>query len=202
MYLNLKSDSVKSPLMLIQSWVITSPIKLSVWLYIHILIIVKLCSLKGLRWMPSSKFTCAGFALCCVSMYCWCRWIDSYPDSKVHGATWGPSGADRTQVGPMLAPWTLLSWYIVRKYFPRIEELTGAGERNLKSMDRHMASYQVVHSIMHINDCVWGPNWIYAVLGLGNGLAPKRRQSVTRTNDGPMNWPIYITKLRYGDMDR
>ena len=31
------------------------------------------------------------------------------PDSKVPGPTWGPSGADRTQVGPMLAPWTLLS---------------------------------------------------------------------------------------------
>ena len=26
------------------------------------------------------------------------------------GPTWGQSGADRTQVGPMLAPWTLLSW--------------------------------------------------------------------------------------------
>ena len=25
------------------------------------------------------------------------------------GQTWGPSGANRTQVGPMLAPWTLLS---------------------------------------------------------------------------------------------
>ena len=25
------------------------------------------------------------------------------------GPTWGPSGADRIQVGPMLAPWTLLS---------------------------------------------------------------------------------------------
>ena len=25
------------------------------------------------------------------------------------GTTWGPSGADRIQVGPMLAPWTLLS---------------------------------------------------------------------------------------------
>ena len=24
--------------------------------------------------------------------------------------TWDPSGADRTQVGPMFAPWTLLSW--------------------------------------------------------------------------------------------
>ena len=25
------------------------------------------------------------------------------------GPTWGPSGTDRTQVGPMLVPWTLLS---------------------------------------------------------------------------------------------
>ena len=25
------------------------------------------------------------------------------------GPTWGPSGANKTQVGPMLAPWTLLS---------------------------------------------------------------------------------------------
>ena len=28
------------------------------------------------------------------------------------GPTWGPSGADRTQVGPMLAPWTLISGMI------------------------------------------------------------------------------------------
>ena len=41
-------------------------------------------------------------------------WRHWYPcrDSKVHGPTWGPSGADRTQVGPMLAPWTLLSVWI------------------------------------------------------------------------------------------
>ena len=32
-----------------------------------------------------------------------------YLDCKVHGANMGPSGADRTQVGPMLAPRTLLS---------------------------------------------------------------------------------------------
>ena len=31
------------------------------------------------------------------------------PDSKVHGANMGPTWADRTHVGPMLAPWTLLS---------------------------------------------------------------------------------------------
>ena len=29
--------------------------------------------------------------------------------ARFMGSTWGPSGADRTQVGPMLAPWTLLS---------------------------------------------------------------------------------------------
>ena len=36
---------------------------------------------------------------------------DLYPDSKVHGDNMGPSRADRTQVGPMLAPWTLVSGY-------------------------------------------------------------------------------------------
>ena len=29
--------------------------------------------------------------------------------ARFMGPTWGPSGADRTQVGPMWAPWTLLS---------------------------------------------------------------------------------------------
>ena len=29
--------------------------------------------------------------------------------ARFMGPTWGPSGADRTRVGPMLAPWTLLS---------------------------------------------------------------------------------------------
>ena len=29
--------------------------------------------------------------------------------ARLMGPTWGPSGADRTQVGPILAPWTLLS---------------------------------------------------------------------------------------------
>ena len=27
------------------------------------------------------------------------------------GPAWGPSGADMTQLGPMLTPWTLLSWW-------------------------------------------------------------------------------------------
>ena len=41
------------------------------------------------------------------------HWIlcntEPIPDSKIHGANMGPSGANRTRVGPMLVPWTLLS---------------------------------------------------------------------------------------------
>ena len=32
--------------------------------------------------------------------------------ARFMGPTWGPSGADRTQVGSMLAPWILLSGYV------------------------------------------------------------------------------------------
>ena len=42
---------------------------------------------------------------------------DWYPDSKVHGANMGPSGAGRTQVGPMLGPWTLSSGYLLQAIF-------------------------------------------------------------------------------------
>ena len=41
--------------------------------------------------------------------------LKRYPDSKVHGAnmgpTWGLPGSCRPQMGPVLAPWTLLSGY-------------------------------------------------------------------------------------------
>ena len=38
-----------------------------------------------------------------------CTYEYADPDNKVHRANVGPSGADRAQVGLMLAPWTLLS---------------------------------------------------------------------------------------------
>ena len=36
------------------------------------------------------------------------------PESKVHGPTWGPPGSCRPQMGPMLAPITLLSRVLTR----------------------------------------------------------------------------------------
>ena len=51
------------------------------------------------------------------SVHRFLRWNDGFHSStgrkslleRFMGPTWGPSGADRTQVGPMLAVWTLLS---------------------------------------------------------------------------------------------
>ena len=40
--------------------------------------------------------------------------MDDSPDCKAHGSTSGPSGADKTRVGPMLSPWTLLSGSVHR----------------------------------------------------------------------------------------
>ena len=36
--------------------------------------------------------------------------------ARFMGQSWGPSGADRTQVGPMLVPWTLLSGLFFRGF--------------------------------------------------------------------------------------
>ena len=43
----------------------------------------------------------------CLSLIC--IWTKQPWQQAFVGPTWGPSGTDRTQVGPMLAPWTLLS---------------------------------------------------------------------------------------------
>ena len=42
------------------------------------------------------------------------QWEDNCSNTKITrfmGPIWGPPGTDRTQVGPRLAPWTLLSGY-------------------------------------------------------------------------------------------
>ena len=52
------------------------------------------------------------------SMFCFCHCCAKWniPDSRVHGVTsWGSSGADRNQVGPMLATWTFLSGMVYRQ---------------------------------------------------------------------------------------
>ena len=52
---------------------------------------------KGIWW----------YDICARQKYVPLKRISS-PIARFMGPTWGPSGADRTQVGPMMAPWTLL----------------------------------------------------------------------------------------------
>ena len=49
-----------------------------------------------------------GWVITSTVLY-WCDHILTLI-ARLMGPTWGPSGADRTHVGPMWAPWTLLSW--------------------------------------------------------------------------------------------
>ena len=48
--------------------------------------------------------------LCIYTRFCILLWSVRWTlIARFMGPTWGPSGADSTLVGPMLAPWTLLS---------------------------------------------------------------------------------------------
>ena len=58
------------------------------------------------------------------------------PDSKVHGVNMGPSGTDRTQVGPMLAPWILLSGSAPNADATRISAITE--KQNKKMLPHHI----------------------------------------------------------------
>ena len=45
------------------------------------------------------------------SLIPWRHWVTTLI-ARYMGPTWGPSGADRTQVSPMMDPWTLLSGWL------------------------------------------------------------------------------------------
>ena len=58
--------------------------------------------------------------------------------ARFMGPTWGPPGTNRTQVGPMLAPWSLLSrhssmhsrwWELCERYIPRQTAWPWANEK-------------------------------------------------------------------------
>ena len=63
---------------------------------------------------PSPSLVCLVFCILCSHMPHIYTLITTFM-----GPTWGPSGAHRTQVGPMSAPWTLLSGYISKKLWER-----------------------------------------------------------------------------------
>ena len=57
--------------------------------------------------------------------------------ARFMGPTWGPSRADRTQVGPMLAPWTLLSGDVVPSEY---SSFSTSGFKGFWEWHLHLAS--------------------------------------------------------------
>ena len=71
----------------------------------------------SMHWVTSNPWSVVDLNLT------WPTWTFPHPHlysttliARFMGPTWGPYGADRTQVGPMLAPWTLLSGYRCEKH--------------------------------------------------------------------------------------
>ena len=62
------------------------------------------------------------------------------------GPTWGPSGADRTQVGPMLAPWILLSGYWPGTFSFRGKNVCARLYQNILFQIHLMMTFWVQHS--------------------------------------------------------
>ena len=107
--------------------------------------------------------------------------------ARLMGPTWGPSGADRTQVGPMLAPWTLLSG------------ITAINTLRLSKNGRHFADH--IFKCIFLNENVWisieisltfvskGP--INNIPGLVQIMAWRR------PGDKPLSEPMMARLLRY-----
>ena len=75
----------------------------------------------------------------------WHHRIRKYPDSKVHGQTWGPPGSCRPQMGPMLAPWTLLTGYVYKWLVTHYNDVI------MSTMASQITSPTIVYSIVYLS---------------------------------------------------
>ena len=85
------------------------------------------------------------------------------------GPTWGPSGTDRTQAGPMMAPWTLISWESMKNV-------------HVNECDW---SLEIMHIYRYINivECLW----FYMPLVIVRCFFPT-----------PVNWKHHSTARYFG----
>ena len=103
--------------------------------------------------------------------------------ARFMGPTWGPSGADSTQVGPMLAPWTLLSGSLI---IPQhIETVTKWEPPRRRFQARFLARKTVCFDSNVTKVHPYGP----IEIGSGNG----QRQAIYWTNECLDNWCTYAS---------
>ena len=110
--------------------------------------------------------------------------------AKFMGPTWDPPGSCRLQMGPMLVPWTLLSFSQIGPthrgtflYYTIYDDdsIFTSGDRPFCINVKHTH----IRLVMHI--CVRN----LTIIGSDNGLSPGRRQGIIRINRGILLiWPL------------
>ena len=106
----------------------------------------------------------------CVIVHLGCHWLLLSPIARFMGPTWGPSGADRTQVGPMLAHELCYLGCLV-KLFPVQHQVTTCTRDDMLSI-RHTGTrfnwitFKFILSFKLINFQKWclqnGSHFVYA----------------------------------------
>ena len=79
------------------------------------------------NWIKDQKKLHGDNCCCCRSIIA--RYLKGCRVSQIArfiGPAWGPSGMDRTQVGPMLAPWTVLSGMLYLLVSSRSNQCSGS----------------------------------------------------------------------------
>ena len=125
-------------------------------------------------------------------MTCRVRIHSLTPIASFMGPTWGPSGAYRTQVGPMLAPWTLLSGEFVDGPITTIIHRNSSSGISGPLCTMHESGAWMSNYIPHYHtDALthWGRVTHICVskstiIGSDNGLSPGQRQAIIWTNAG------------------
>ena len=107
-----------------------------------------------------------------ISLHHWHQWqqANSPLIAGFMVPTWGPAGADRTQLGPMLAPWTLLPGLLLLVKWPK-KEMSKINwywpiEAETKwppFRRRHFQMHSLEWNCMNLNSnffeiCSWGSN--------------------------------------------
>ena len=110
------------------------------------------------------------------------------PDSKVHGANMGPPGADRTQVGPMLASWTLL---YMQQMFGHIDDIFSLTDTTSSVTIDENFTNMTTFSGVNLPLFVWG-NWFRQ----GPGLATTRPAATGVRFAGLTHLPAKLTVIR------
>ena len=124
-------------------------------------------------------------------LFCWIPTLIA----RFMGPTWGPHGADRTQVGPILAPWTLLSGQSQR-WSPVAIAVTSL-ERHGVSNHRHFHCLSNgLFTLTSMSSCTAQSSLTMVRIMTRPNINQCYRQHDNNNDDGRVKYPTLTAKSR------